>query len=91
METIDHDGVSYEVREVGRPEGWSCRLLVADDGTTYFLEYLVSVGPYKIDVAHVHKLAEDQVSAYRAGALRLGELARQLAERSDSPGAAPAG
>ncbi|HET7461943.1 MAG TPA: hypothetical protein VFJ82_11875 [Longimicrobium sp.] len=90
METIDYDGVSYSVREVARPEGWSCRLLVTDDGATYFLEYLVSVGPYKIDVARIHKLSAEEVRAYTAGGLRLGELARQLAETSKSQGAAPA-
>src|SRR4051812_23582641 len=55
METIQFQGRTIPVREVARPEGWMCRLLVADDGSAY-LEYLVSVGPYKIDVAVVHAL-----------------------------------
>lgn len=80
METIRHDGIDYPVREVARPDGWQCRLLVSGDGASYFLEYLVSVGPYKFDVARIHRLDPAQVSAWHAGSLRLGALARQLAE-----------
>jgi hypothetical protein len=79
METIQCQGRTITVREVARPEGWMCRLLVADDGSAY-LEYLVSVGPYKIDVAVVHALSREEVAAYEAGTLDLGALASELAE-----------
>jgi hypothetical protein len=79
METIQCQGRTITVREVARPEGWMCRLLVADDGSAY-LEYLVSVGPYKIDVAVVHALSREDVAAYEAGTLDLGALASELAE-----------
>ena len=49
---IHHEGSAIAVREVARPDGWSCRVLVAEDGRAY-LEYLVSVGPFKIDLAAV--------------------------------------
>ena len=80
METISHQGSVIAVREIARPAGWSCRLLVDDAGAAY-LEYLVSVGPYKIDVAAIHPLSAEDVAAYDAGELDLGALARELAER----------
>jgi hypothetical protein len=79
METISHDGRTVLVREIARPAGWSCRLLVSDADEA-FLEYLVSVGPYKIDVAAVHPLTREEVASYEAGRLDLGDLARRLAE-----------
>jgi hypothetical protein len=86
METIRCDGGEIAVRELARPPGWSCRLLVSEDGTRHFLEYLVSVGPYRIDVSVVHALSADQVGAYGAGTLQLGELARELAEADQRSG-----
>jgi len=80
METINYQGATIAVREVARPDGWLCRLLVSDDGSAY-LEYLVSVGPYKIDVAAIHALSHEDLAAYEAGELDLGTLARDLAER----------
>jgi hypothetical protein len=79
METLDHHGREIAVREVARPDGWSCRVLLAEDGSAY-LEYLVSVGPYKIDRVVVHRLARQDYAAFAAGALDLGVLARNLAE-----------
>lgn len=79
METIEVEGSTVSVREVARPTGWSCRVLVAEDGRAY-LEYLVSVGPYKVDVAAVHALAAEQFTAFENGTLDLGALARDLAE-----------
>jgi hypothetical protein len=79
METIKFGDRDIAVREVARPGGWSCRVLVAEDGVAY-LEYLVSVGPYKFDVAVVHRLAQEDFAAFEAGDLDLGVLARNLAE-----------
>ena len=86
METIDFRGRTIAVREVARPEGWPCRVLVADDGSAY-LEYLVSVGPYKIDIAVVHQLERQDFAAFEAGTLDLGVLARNLAEHDQVIGA----
>ena len=86
METIQHQGRTIVVREAARPRGWSCRLLVADDGGAY-LEYLVSVGPYKLDLAAVHPLSHEDLAAYETGRLDLGALARSLAQRDEATGA----
>ena len=86
METLDYRGRTIAVREVARPEGWSCRVLVADDGSAY-LEYLVSVGPYKFDIAVIHALARQDFAAFEAGTLDLGILARKLAEHDQAIGA----
>ncbi len=80
-ETIDFAGETITVREVARPAGWSCRVLVAEDGSAY-LEYLVSVGPYKVDVAAVHRLRREDLD----GEHDLGWLARNLAEHDQSMG-----
>ena len=85
METIDYQGNSVAVREVARPEGWSCRVLVAEDGRA-FLEYLVSVGPYKIDLAVVHAVSREDFTGFEQGRLDLGSLARTLAERDEATG-----
>ena len=57
-----------------------CRVLVAEDGSAY-LEYVVSVGPYKIDVPAVHPLTPDDFAAFENGTLDLGVMARNLAEQ----------
>ena len=61
-------------------------MLVADDGGAY-LEYLVSVGPYKIDLAAVHPLSREDFAAFEAGRLDLGSLARDLAAHDEATGA----
>jgi hypothetical protein len=86
MEEIEYQGRDIIVREVARPDGWSCRVLVAEDGSAY-LEYLVSVGPYKIDHAVVHRLRREDFAAYEAGELDLGVLARNLADHDEAIGA----
>ncbi len=85
-ETIQYQGSPVAVCEVGRPDGWSCRVLLAGDGRAY-LEYLVSVGPYKINLAVVHPLAREDYGAFQAGRLDLGILARNLAEHDQAIGA----
>ena len=85
METIEFRGRQIAVREVARPEGWLCRVLVSEDGGA-FLEYVVSVGPYKIDIDVVHALSRDDFALYEAGRLDLGVLARNLAEHDQTSG-----
>lgn len=79
METIEHRGRTIPVREVARPDGWLCRVLVAEDGSAY-LEYVVSVGPYKVDLDVIHPLTAGDFAAFQGGRLDLGVLARNLAE-----------
>lgn len=87
METICYNGQEFTVQEVlPRPVGWSCRHLVSSDDEHQFLEYLISVGPCKFDVACIHTLTLEQIAAYNSGTLNLGELARQLAEEAESSG-----
>jgi hypothetical protein len=86
VETIEFGGRTIAVSEVARPAGWSCRVLVAEDGAAY-LEYLVSVGPYKVDLAVVHRLERQDYAAFQAGTLDLGVLARNLAEHDQAIGA----
>jgi hypothetical protein len=86
METIEWLGKTISVREVARPEGWSCRVLVAEDGEA-FLEYLVSVGPYQVDLGVVHRLRQEDFAAFEAGKLDLGVLARNLADHDHAIGA----
>jgi hypothetical protein len=86
METIDYQGRAIAVREVGRPDGWMCRVLVAENGDAY-LEYLVSVGPYKVDLGVVHRLTREDFAAFEVGKLDLGVLARNLAEHDQAIGA----
>ena len=85
METIEHQGRAIAVREVARPDGWLCRVLVADDGDAY-LEYVVSVGPYKVDLMVVHPLTREDFASFQAGTLDLGILARNLAEHDQAMG-----
>ena len=85
METVRHNGEDFTVQEHSRPAGWSCRHLVSTDGAHQFLEYLISVGPYKIDAIRIHKLSTSQIEAHRSGALHLGDLARRLAEEDERP------
>ena len=86
METILFQGTAITVSEVARPHGWSCRVLVAEDGGAY-LEYLVSVGPLKVDQAVVHRLRHEDFAAFQAGNLDLGVLARNLADHDEATGA----
>ena len=86
METVRYQGEEFEVQELSRPAGWLCRHLASADGVLQFLEYVVSVGPYKRDVCYLHKLSRRQLVRLRSGTLSLGELARQLAEKAEQPG-----
>jgi hypothetical protein len=79
MGTVLIDGVRTTVRELARPRGWPCRLLQASPSGEYVLEYLVSVGPYKIDVCQYHRLSGEEVERYGRGHLQLAALAAELA------------
>ena len=86
METIRYQGEEYVVQELARPAGWLCRHLASEDGSHQFLEYVVSVGPYKIDVCGLHKLSRSELAGLLSGTLSLGGLARRLGEQAPPPG-----
>ena len=87
METVRHAGKDVTVREVGRPASKRlCRHLMSDETGQHFLEYVIAVGPYKIDLPVVHPLTDSEVSAYESGALQLGELAERLADADERSG-----
>lgn len=84
METLKIGDQQHTVREVGRPDGKRlCRHLTSVDGDKHFLEYVISVGPYKFDVSIVHALTEAEVAAFSSGTLHLGQLAEQLGDADE--------
>lgn len=78
METIRHDGRVITVQQVARTS--HATLLYSDDSGEYFVEYPVSVGPYKIDISGYHTLTGEEVAAYKAGALDLAELGYRMGQ-----------
>ncbi len=78
METVSIDGIETEVKELYRPENCLCRLLETIPDTNFILEYVVSTGPYKIDVVHYQTLTADQFRAFETGELDLGAYALEL-------------
>ena len=46
----------------------------------------MSVGPYKVDLAVLHRLRGEDFAAFEAGKLDLGVLARTLAEHDEAIG-----
>ncbi len=83
METIRHEGRAIAVQEVARTS--HSRLLRSDSGE-YFVEYPVSVGPYKIDIEATHALTSEEVAAYNAGKLDLAEFAYRLGQADQASG-----
>ena len=78
METIRHEGRVITVQQVTRTS--HAILLYSADSGEYFIEYPVSVGPYKIDISGYHTLTSEEVAAYKAGTLDLAEFAAQRSE-----------
>ena len=77
MESVLIDGVQVSVTEVYRPDNFLCRLLKTP-ASEYILEYVVSTGPYKIDIIHYHRFSAEQAAQFRSGELDVGELAVEL-------------
>lgn len=84
METIHHEGRAIVVEQVAR--GSHYRLLRAEEPGEYFIEYPVSVGPYKIDISAIHALTNEEVAAYSAGTLDLAEFAHQRSQADQASG-----
>lgn len=64
---------TFNVREIARNQDCQCRLLETRNGKL-ILEYLVSTGPYKLDVPTYLKLSTEQEVQYRSGTLQLNQL-----------------
>ena len=84
METIRHDGREITVQQIDRTS--HCRLLRTEDSGEYFVEYPVSVGPYKIDIDGYHTLTSEEVAAYEAGTLDLAEFGGRLGQADQASG-----
>jgi hypothetical protein len=84
METIRHDGRVIAVRQVARTS--HSILLYSENSGEYFIEYPVSVGPYKIDISGYHTLTREEVAAYEAGTLDLAELASRRGQTDQASG-----
>ena len=84
METIRHDGRVITVRQVARTS--HAILLYSEDSGEYLVEYLVSVGPYKIDISSYHTLTSEEVAAYKAGTLDLAELGYRMGQADQKSG-----
>jgi len=84
METIRHEGRAITVQQVARTS--HARLLHCDESGEHFIEYPVSVGPFKVDVDAIHALTRDEVAAYEAGTLDLAELAHRLSQADQASG-----
>ena len=84
METIHHEGREIAVEQVGRTS--HSRLLRSNASGEYFIEYPVSVGPFKIDIEAIHALTAEEVAAYQAGMLDLAEFAHRLSEADQASG-----
>jgi hypothetical protein len=87
MEKLQLGDQEVMVREAGRPVSTRlCRHLISADNEQHFLEYVISVGPFKFDIPIVYPLTEAQVAACAAGTLQLGQLAEQLADSDEHSG-----
>lgn len=84
METIRHDGRLIAVQQVARTS--HAILLYSQISGEYFVEYPVSVGPYKIDITGYHTLTGEEVAAYNAGTLDLAELGFRMGQGDQASG-----
>lgn len=76
-EIIKYEGRDIPVYEIARPEGWQCRILRSEDGTEEFLSYMTWRYAYS-DFSVIHKLTKEQIDGYKAGTLRIADLAEEL-------------
>ena len=82
METIRHEGRDIAVRQVARTS--HTRLLRCDETGESFLEYPVSVGPYKIDVDGIRVLTSDEVAAIEQGTVDMAALGARWAQEDQA-------
>lgn len=72
---VGPDEIEVQVVEVERPIWGTIVFRSVDDPDRLFVEQLISVGPYKVDVQHLRQLDEQQVAAYVGGRLDFVALA----------------
>ncbi len=77
METIEYQKQKIEVEEIARPT-WGVSVCRAIKSRDMYIEYLVSTGPYKIDIPHIYKLSVNEVAQYNAKTLDLALLCKRL-------------
>ena len=78
MDTIRLNNKDLAVEEIARNSMHRCRIVKVTGQDAYFFEFMVSTGPFKIDIPHVKPFSQAQLSAYQSGQLDLAALAQQL-------------
>lgn len=77
METLKFNGVDVSVTELERPT-FGAILYKSNNSSDMFVVYLVSTGPFKIDLPQVYKLSVNEVMQYNSGKLDLLFLCNRL-------------
>jgi len=77
MDVVKYQDKDIKVQEIARPM-WGAILYQAQESNDMFIVYLVSTGPYKIDIPNVYKLSVNEVSQFHAKKLNLEVLCQRL-------------
>ena len=77
MDVVTYHNQEFIVEEVSRPM-WGVILYKALGSRDMYLVYLVSTGPYKIDIPNVYKLSVNEVTEYNSNTLNLEFLCERL-------------
>lgn len=80
VEQIKVDGLTVDVTEVEIYRDYWFRVLKSVSGNSYYLGYVISAGPYKIDLEVYRRLSAAQSKEYEAGTLDVISLARQWSD-----------
>ena len=86
MEKIKVNGLTVEVTEVEIYRDHWFRVLKSVAGNSYYLGYVISAGPYKIDLEVYRRLSAAQSKEYEAGTLDGTSLARQWSDEDTQSG-----
>ncbi|NTS78208.1 hypothetical protein HR060_15255 [Catenovulum sp. SM1970] len=77
MDVVIYQGKNIRVQEVARPM-WGTILYQAQESNDMFIVYLVSTGPYKMDIPNVYKLSVNEVAQFHAKKLNIEALCQRL-------------
>ena len=77
MDIVKYQNQDIKVQEISRPI-WGAILYQAQETNDMYIVYLVSTGPYKIDIPNVYKLSVNEVSQFHANKLNLEFLCERL-------------
>ena len=80
MEQIKVEGLTVDVTEVEIYRDHWFRVLKSILGNSYYLGYIISAGPYKIDLEVYRRLSNTQAKEYEAGSLDVISLARHWSD-----------